>query len=295
MGDNDRRSAVKKLKYLIFSSKSEPVPFRKKLEAHFTSVFLPNNVERSEQDFGGVMCDVLSPEVYAQNRVLVYVHGGSFIGGSRSSWRSFCASLANASSTKLILPEIRLAPEYPFPSAIEDICAVLRTIAKTGREIILAGDGSGAAIALSSALDAPENIRSCLKNIILFSPWLDFSPDSPLFVLKKSGDEVISADCIKRCADLYTYRSNLQNPSVSPMCASESALGLLPPVFIQMGEKEVLLPEAKRFINRLYHAGTDYELDVWPNMMHLFQMADEFLPEAHRAVEKAGNRIKKLV
>lgn len=295
MGDNDRRSAVKKLKYLVFSPKSEPAPFRKKIESHFQSVFLPNNVERTEQEYGGVVCDVLSPEIYAQNRVLVYVHGGSFIGGSRASWRSFCASLANASSSKLILPEIRLAPEYPFPSAIEDVCAVLRFLAKTYTSIVLSGDGSGAGIALVAALDAPEAIRSCIKDIVLFSPWLDFSPESPLFSQKKAYDEVLSADCLKRCADLYTYRSNLQNPSVSPMYATESALGALPPVFIQMGEKEILLPEAKRFINRLYHAGAEYELDVWDNMMHLFQMADEFIPDAHKAVEKAGNRIKQHI
>ena len=232
-------------------------------------------------------CDVLSPEVYAQNRCWSCSRR-SFIGGA-AVMAEFLCILANL-STKLNF-KICLAPEHPFPSAIEDIFAVYallqnrqgyscrRRLRCCNRPIISR---------------CPENIRSCLKNIILFSPWLDFSPESPLFGLKKASDEVISADCIKRCADLYTYRSNLQNPSVSPMCASESALGLLPPVFIQMGEKEILLPEAKRFINRLYHAGADYELDVWENMMHLFQMADEFLPEAHKAVEKAGNRIKKL-
>lgn len=294
MGDNDRRSAVKKLKHLVFSQKSEPIPFRKKLETHFNTAFLPNNVEKTEQDIGGVVCDVLSPEIYAQNRVLVYVHGGSFVGGSRSSWRSFCASLANASSTKLLLPEIRLAPEFPFPSAFEDIRDVLNAVLKTDKDIILSGDASGAAIALASALDAPEAVRNRLQSIVLFSPWLDLSPESPLFLLKKASDEILSADCIKRCADLYTYRSNLDNPSVSPMYASESALALLPPVFIQMGENEILLPEVKRFVNRLYHAGSEYELDVWENMMHLFQMADEFIPEAHKAVEKAGNYIKRL-
>ncbi len=293
MGDINRRSAVKKLRYLVFSPKSEPVPFRKKLETRFKTVFLPNNVERTEQEEGGVVCDVLSPEVYAQNRILVYVHGGSFIGGGRSSWRSFCASLANASSTKLLLPEIRLAPEFPFPSAIEDVLSVVSSVSLTGKDIILSGDGSGAAIALAAALESSDSVRSRLKDIVLFSPWLDFSPESPLFLNKKAADEVLSAECLRRCADLYTYRSNLQNPSVSPMYAPETALSLLPPVYIQIGEKEILLPDAKRFINRLYHAGIEYELDVWENMMHLFQMADEYIPDAHRAVEKAGQRIKK--
>ena len=293
MGDINRRSAVKKLRYLVFSPKSEPVPFRKKLETRFKTVFLPNNVERTEQEEGGVVCDVLSHEVYAQNRILVYVHCGSFIGGGRSSWRSFCASLANASSTKLLLPEIRLAPEFPFPSAIEDVLSVVSSVSLTGKDIILSGDGSGAAIALAAALESSDSVRSRLKDIVLFSPWLDFSPESPLFLNKKAADEVLSAECLRRCADLYTYRSNLQNPSVSPMYAPETALSLLPPVYIQIGEKEILLPDAKRFINRLYHAGIEYELDVWENMMHLFQMADEYIPDAHRAVEKAGQRIKK--
>lgn len=295
MGDKDRRSAIKKLKFLILSPKSETMSFRKKLDDHFKSVFLPNNVEKTETELNGVLCDILSPEVSAQNRVIVYVHGGSFVGGSRLAWRSFCASFANASSSKLYLPEIRLAPEYPFPSALEDIGSVVRALSKTGKDVILAGDGSGANIVLSFALDAPQDLRTCLKDIILFSPWLDLSPQSLLFSVKKASDAVINAESLRRCADLYTYRSNLLNPSVSPMYASETALGLLPPVFIQMGEQEILLAEAKLFIKKLYNAGVEYELDIWDEMMHGFQMADEFLPDAHRAIEKVGNRIKKRI
>ena len=115
---NNRRAAIKRLKNLVFTPKSEIEQFRENIEKEFSSVFLPNRVEHTEKTINGVVCDVLTPEVYASDRVMVYIHGGSFIGGSRKSWRVFCASLAHASSTQIIVPEIRLAPQHPFPAAL---------------------------------------------------------------------------------------------------------------------------------------------------------------------------------
>ena len=125
---NDRHAAIKKLKKLVFTPKAEIETFRQKIEDEFTEVFLPNRVEREEKLICGIPCDVLSPIVYAKERVMIYIHGGSFIGGSRASWRSFCASIANATSTKVILPEIRLAPKFPFPAALDDIKNIFKTI-----------------------------------------------------------------------------------------------------------------------------------------------------------------------
>ena len=112
----DRKAAVKKLKALVLSPKNEVEAFRSKLEKKFKADFIPNHVERTEKKIGGVKCDILVPEIFASNRIVIYVHGGSFVGGSRDSWRSFCSIFANAVSAKVVVPEFRLAPSYPFPS-----------------------------------------------------------------------------------------------------------------------------------------------------------------------------------
>ena len=124
----NRKSALKKLRLLVYSSKLNLNSFRKKIEDSFYTPILPNHVERAEHVYGGVNCDVLSPEMYSSRRVLFYIHGGSFVGGSRSSYRSFCSVLANKTFSRVVVPEYRLAPTYAFPSAIEDIQAVFRAL-----------------------------------------------------------------------------------------------------------------------------------------------------------------------
>lgn len=292
MSGNNIKKALKKLKLLVFTQKSEVAPFRKKIENAFSVDFLPNNIERTEKFFSTVACDILTPVTFMKDRVIIYVHGGSFVGGSRSSWRSFTSSLAHACATPLVLPEIRLAPEYPFPSALDDLERVFVSLIKEYKEIILCGDGSGAMIALSFALFGPKSLREKISKLVLFSPILDFSPDAPLLKIKKISDGLMSAESLRRMASVYTFASNLSNPKVSPICASEEILSELKNVYIQMGEDEILLPDARRLATKLAYANVTCTLDIWPGMMHFFQMADEYIAEAHKAIEKIAAFIK---
>ena len=289
---NNRRAALKRLKKLVFTPKSEIEQFRANIEKEFSSVFLPNRVEHTEETINGVVCDVLTPEVYASDRVMVYVHGGSFIGGSRKSWRVFCASLAHASSTKIIVPEIRLAPQHPFPAALDDAKLVLKALYAEHPNIIVAGDGSGASIALSLVLSLKEAARNKIHGILLFSPWLDFSEQAPIYHDKKLKDELLSPDAMRRTGNMYTYTSNLTNPLVSPQYILPNMLEGFPNVYIQMGEKEIIINETKKFCMLLRSAHVPFTLDIWPNMMHMFQFADEFLEESHLAIDKVGKFIK---
>ena len=105
---------------------------------------------------------------------------------------------------------------------------------------------------------------------------------------KKISDEVLSGDVLRKSSSIYTYESNTSSPMVSPLLAGDDALKNFPPVFIQMGEKEILLDDAKEFAANLRAAGNKCELDIWPDMMFMFQMADEFLYESHLALDKVG-------
>ena len=106
----DFRAAVKKIRLLSFTSGDKVDNFREKIESAFGSVFLPNHVECNEREFGGVMCDMLIPEVYSSKRIMLYVHGGSFVGGSRDSWRNFCASLANVAFPRVLNSRLLTIP-----------------------------------------------------------------------------------------------------------------------------------------------------------------------------------------
>lgn len=299
----DRKSAIKKLKTLVITQKSDVEVFRSKIETSFDTVFLPNHVERTEHDYGGVKCDVLVPEVYSSRRVILYIHGGSFAGGSRDSYRNFCASLAHSSSSRVVIPEFRLPPTHVFPASIEDLQTVFRMLfaeekismqledSSAAPEIVIAADGSGASLAVALLFKLSEKHLQSIENVVLLSPWLDFSPDNPLITGKRVSDEVMTGEALHRAADLYTYANNLENPLVSPLKATAENFIGFPPFFIQMGEKEILLPQAEQFAELLKQNEIECTLDVWPNMMFMFQMADEYLTESHLAVEKIGNYV----
>ena len=301
---NDRKGAIKKLKLLTFGSKSNVDTFRAKLDEGFKTVFLPNGVERTEYKYGNIECDILAPEIYSSNRVMLYIHGGSFVGGSRVAYASFCASLATKCFCRVVVPEYRLAPAYPFPAANEDIQNVFKALfteehiacslnSERGSnpqlpEMIIAADSSAAPIACSLIFNLRERYRSCIKQVILFSPWLDVSECSKLITTKKISDEVMSGDVLRKSSSVYTYESNTSSPMVSPLLAGDEALQNFPPVLIQMGAKEILLEDAKEFAANLIAAGSECELDIWPDMMFMFQMADEYLHESHLALDKVG-------
>ena len=301
---NDRKAAIKKLKLLTYNSKSNIDSFRQKMEEAFTTVFLPNGVERTEYKYGNIDCDILAPEIYSSNRVMIYIHGGCFSGGSRKAYRAFCSSLATKCYCRVVIPEFRLSPAYPCPAAIEDIQAVFRSLFTEEQiqaslntekgttpklpEIIIAADGSGASIACALLYNLRDRYRTCISHVVFFSPWLDLSPSSKIMSSKKISDEVLTQDVFKKSVTDYTYIENTKISSVSPLLAEDEQLKGFPPVFIQMGSKEILLEDAKEFAARLKENGCKCELDVWKGMMFMFKMADEYLHESHLALDKVG-------
>ena len=300
MADN-RRAAVKKLKKLVIGPKEEVEPYRARFEETLSEVFLPNHVERDEYSYGGVTSDILIPELSSVGKVILYIHGGSFSAGSRVSYRTFCASLANSCACRLVLPEFRLAPKHPFPAAIDDVLTVFRTLRgelEASRaygadgSIVLAADGSGASIAMALLQKLDESERSDISQLLFFSPWLDFSAESEIISSRKLHDEIITGDRLHRAVDVYTYASNFRNPLVSPLCAPPEALKGCPPVLIQMGEKEILTRQAVEFKNLAREAGVECTLDIWPGMMFMFQRADEYLNESPLALDKIGSLFK---
>lgn len=303
----ERQNAIKRLKTFLFSQKIDLKNYREKIDEEFSDVFLPNRVELDEVVYGGVKCDVLKPEMFSSKRLMIYIHGGCFIAGSRKSHRAFASSLANTCSCVTIVPEFRLAPSHPFPFSVNDVQEVFREIyneynsrlddldefASTLPEIILAADGSGASIALGFLLNLKPTFRSAISKVVLFSPWLDLSEENPKLTAKKGGDEVFTTDSIKLCAENYATAEKRNQALVSPLLASESDFEKFPKVYIQVGEKEMFAEDSQKFSELLLASGVECEIDVWPDMMTLFQLVDEQLAESHLAIEKIGKLVTK--
>ena len=271
MFSSNRKAAVKRLKTLAFTPKSEINSYRATIEKTFYTAFLPNHVEKAEHVYGGIPCDFLSPEIYSTKRILFYIHGGCFVGGSRNSYRNFCATLANKAFSRTVVPEYRLAPAHPFPAALEDVQSAFRSLfteeqiarsldasaeknaqslsdsqeSSAQPEFIIAADGAGASIAMALLLNLRERYRKCIKKVVFFSPWFNLSDSSPVFSGKKTADEILSNEIIQKCSETYTYETNFTNPLVSPVYAAKDLLEQFPPVYIQIGSKEILREDTK--------------------------------------------------
>lgn len=299
----ERKEAVKRLKNLVLSPKMKVDEYRSLLEKTFYSPILPNHVEKAEKVYGNITCDVLSPEIFSSKRIIFYVHGGCFVGGSRSSYREFCSLLANKAFSRVVVPEYRLAPTFPFPAAIEDVQAAFRSVftqeqvdltlnsknateTDNNPEIIIAADGAGSSIAMALLENMREQYRMHVKKAVFFSPWFNLTNNSVINSGKKMADEVLSTDIIQRCREMYSGDADLDNPLISPIYAARDLLTNFPPVYIQIGSKEILLEDAKKMASVLKEAGSICFVDVFDDMPHLFQMASDELLEAHDAITK---------
>ncbi|MBQ9238633.1 MAG: alpha/beta hydrolase [Treponema sp.] len=303
---NNRRAAIKRLRLLVPSPRVEIAHFRERLDAEYAVSVLPNRVDYRTCDYGGVPCDMLSPEIYSSKRVVLYVHGGAFVGGSRVAYREFCSLLAHKSFSRVVVPEFRLMPEHPLPDAMDDIRSVFRTLyteeqvacllaAEPGAggsdawpEFIIAADGSGATIALSFVRSLDAKYRERITRIVLLSPWLNFSPDSLALSAKKKSDDVISTEMLKRCLGYTGWENDAGRAALSIVAATDRELRGFPAVYMQLGGKELLLPDAVQFAERLRQTGGTGTLETVPDMPPLFQFADDYLWEAHDAIDRLG-------
>lgn len=286
--DQALKRAVKVLKKTVFSPR---VPV-KTLRQHYDTVLgtfrLPNNIDRHEVDIGPIKADILIPELALGDRTILYAHGGGFVAGSRHAAGNLCASLAHECASRLLLPEYRLAPEYPYPTALEDLYQSYSWLLKQGishNEILFAGDGAGANLVLSLMHFLESKSVRLPGAVIALSPWVDLSCSSPIYLNRKNPDPLHNRENLSQVALQYTYHGNFANPHVSPIHGDFSRF---PPLYIQCGTREILLEDARRLAEKAQHAGVPVVLDTPEHMWHLFQAIDTITPEAQLAVRRIG-------
>ncbi len=292
MEDNIKK-LKKKIKKALSSSYDQIQELRETYEQVFYSPHIPNNVDIEEKEFKQIKTDLLKPEITAYGRTILFVHGGSFIMGSRKAYRNFCASLANICSANLYLPEYRLAPEHPFPTALKDLYSVYAKIIEKEKaepeNLILAGDEAGAGLALSLICYLKNKKLPLPAMLVLISPWADLSCSNKNLKLNRKKDYMMSKESLLAAAKLYTDETNLENKLVSPLFSN---LKNFPKTFIQCGGNEILLSDAKNLLQKFEEEGTDCKLDIYENMPHFFQALPDCFPQAHLAVEKIGREIE---
>lgn len=228
----------------------------------------------------------------APRRCILYFHGGAYIAMAARSYRSVTSRLATWSEASLFSLDYRLAPEFPFPAALDDALAAYRGLVAAGTPpgcIVVAGDsaGGGLALALLVALrDAGERLPAAA---VLFSPWTDLAATGQSLVANSDSDALLPGAWVAPAARYYLGVAPATHPLASPLYADLTGL---PPMLLQVSDTEVLLDDSRRVAARAAASGVAVTLRIWPGLPHVWQMFAPFLPEGRAALHEAAGYVR---
>jgi acetyl esterase/lipase len=228
------------------------------------------------------------------SRVLLFFHGGGYCSGSILSHRRMVTEAGRAAGVRTLAVGYRLAPEHPFPAALDDALTAWRSLRKQGiaaAHIAVGGDsaGGGLTVVLANQLrDAGEGLPGCLW---LVSPWTDLTMSGSSLATKDAADPIIHKGYLGELAQAYLPAGmDRKDPRVSPLNAD---LRLLPAMLIQVGSAETLLDDATRFAAAAGAADVPVSLEIWPHMMHAWPLWNAHLEPGRRALASAGAFIRR--
>lgn len=242
----------------------------------------------------GLYAEWLRPKAAPEGKVLLYFHGGAYLVGSCQTHRQLVSHIARAARINALVPEYRLAPEHPFPAAIEDAVGVYRSLLARGfkpNDIYIAGDSAGGGLTIATLLSLRHAAVPLPAAAVLLSPFLDVTASGESAVTRAGQDPWFDAKEVVVVADNYCRGGeDLKHPLVSPVFANVAGL---PPTFIQVGDDEILLSDSTRFAEKMKAAGLDVEIEIWPEMWHVFQLFVGKMPESRRAIRRIGAYLRK--
>ena len=245
---------------------------------------LPKEVAFRDASLGGIPGEWAETAAAART-TMMYIHGGGFVACSPETHRPITAALAKR-GFRVFAPAYRLAPEHPFPAAVDDVVAAWRGLRQhSDGAPVVAGDSAGGTLALAlmiSLRDAGEGLPAAAA---LFSPATDLAGGGSSHQENSRRDAMFRPEILEHFRKAYLGSTDPRHPLVSPLYAD---LKGLPPLFIEVGQNEVLRDDAVRLVAKAREANVHAELKVWPVVPHVWQMADAFIPEARRSLDSAA-------
>ena len=232
----------------------------------------------------GIKAEEIKPQS-SSTQLIFHIHGGAFFLGSLNTHRAFMTDIAARTQMQVIHVDYPLAPESGFPDALDALYDIYQLLLDQGiqaKDIILSGDSCGANLALALCLRLKENQDEQPSGLILMSPFLDLTLSSESLRFNRKHDALLSIEALEAGIDYYLgNRIATDNPQVSPLFDDLSGL---PPTLVQVGSKEILLDDAKRFRDQAKQAGVDVEFKLYTGMWHNFQMFSAWFDQAKHAL-----------
>jgi monoterpene epsilon-lactone hydrolase len=219
--------------------------------------------------------------------VVLYLHGGAFEVCSARAYQAFCSTLALRLDASVVAPDYRLAPEHPFPAAVEDVIAAYRGLLDSGRPastLALMGDSAGGGLVLSCLIGARREGLSQPAAAVALSAWADLTLEGDSHRRCADTDPFIRTDMLHRAAQHYLAGADPRNPLASPAHATTADLTDLAPVLLQAAANEVLADDSAMVAERIANAGGEVVLDLCPEAFHVWPMAGAGVPESDEAL-----------
>lgn len=241
---------------------------------------------------GPIPCAWISAGGARTNRAIVYFHGGGFQVGSVRSHRELMGLLSSAAGVRVLGVDYRLAPEHRYPAPLEDALAVLQWLEQQGypaHHIALAGDSAGAGLALSALLALQGRGKPLPAAAFLMSAWTDLAATGESYETRAASDPIHQRQMIQAMARNFLGKEgDPRDPLASPLYADAARLAALPPLLLQVGDRETVLSDSQDFAQKVRAAGGQAECQVWASMIHVFQQFPGDLPEARAALAAGG-------
>ena len=246
---------------------------------------------------------ILAENVYAEwitngkvnkDKIFMFIHGGGYYRGSIAATRATVARISSVANVRCLSIEYRLAPEHPFPAAIDDTYTAYNWLIKEGinpKNIIVSGQSAGGGLCLALLLKIKENNGSQPKGAVALSPWTDLSQSGTTMITNANIDPVISKKYLDRMANLYLSKTSNIFPLASPLYGDLSGL---PPLLVQVGSAETMLDDSKRFVEKAKEAKVDAQIEIWKDMFHGWHGSAHILKDAEEAIKSIGVFCKKL-
>lgn len=227
------------------------------------------------------------------SRVLLYFHGGGYVIGSIATHRALVARIARVAGIRGLVLDYRLAPEHPFPAAVEDAMAAYRFLLDEGIEpegIALGGDSAGGGLTFATLVALRDAGTPLPAAAIALSPWVDLEGSGESMTTRADADPMVGREGLLEMARLYLAEADPKTPTASPLHAD---LAGLPPLYVQVGTAETLLDDATRIAARARAAGVQIELEPFEDLVHVFQAFAPHVPESLEAIQKLGAFLKR--
>lgn len=273
-----------------------PVPEIRAVSEQFAGFFPPAEgvaVAVTERD--GPKGEWLTPETPVPNAALLYLHGGGYAFGSPRSYRHLTTRLAAATGLTTLALDYRLAPENPYPAAVEDAVRAYAHLLEMGIPaggIAVAGDSAGGGLAVALLLASKRDGLPMPGYAVLFSPWLDLACTGDSVRERAGRDPLIRPEDLTRFARLYLGENLPESPLASPLYGD---LGGLPEMAVYVGTEEVLFDDAERFVAKARRMGASVAYSVRERMPHIWPFFAPMLPEAVETIAEVGQSVRSKV